>query len=812
LTGFVQRHPWLVPVLAPFGLLVWATVSHRVLAPGDALVYYLPMHRLAAEALRSAHLPAWNQFQFGGSPLLATAQPAPFYPLEALFLMLPSFVANNFYVVCNESIAALGTFVFARRLTRDSAGACVAALSFASCGFMYGHLSQQSVVAAAAWLPWALNGLERLRERVDRWSVLALAAPLAASFLAGQPQISVLTVVALALYGMAVLVLSEPRLRTWLRLAASMLSLLVVVELIAPRALGVVIGALFAWVVVLLALAATAARVFIRRRPRAAFAAAAGLVIAVAAAAVQLVPVESIVAETSRASYSFADAATFSFRGSHTILLLFPEMFGPRSGYHGLFNLTELGAYPGVAALVLAVVGLPAWRRDRRFVALLVAAGFAMLAALGRSTSFGLVVWALPVLGHFRSWGRYAVVVDLAVAVGAAYGVSALRKHADLGVRRSVLAVGAIGAVGLIVPLLPNVAQYTTSGWARVYALVVPLAAGGAAVACVWLYRSRPRAGVVACSVLVVVDGLASFGLGSELPNSPTVGAASGLYSPSRAPAWGSVVAAPGGIARYLFLGTTTKVAEPNLPQATDLKGLRSANGYDPLAPSAYLKALGIRQDGASDRPGELLRRPGWMLDLLRVTTVLVPPSTLPRRISPRFTRIGVSAGLARFKFQPRLPDAFLVGSSRNASHMDAVARIRATGSFDPRRQALLEDCVGCPRLVGNGLSGFITRERRSPGRIALQVTARKRTALVVSEAWFPGWRASIDGRSVRVRRADGILLGVFVPPGSHRVVLHYVVPGVILGAAISSGTVVAIAVMALLALLSRRRAFGRRR
>src|SRR5690348_10157875 len=76
----------LISTAVPLGLVLWAGASHRVLAPGDGLAYYLPMHKLAAEALRAGHLPAWNPFQFAGSPLLATAQPAPFYPPEAAFL------------------------------------------------------------------------------------------------------------------------------------------------------------------------------------------------------------------------------------------------------------------------------------------------------------------------------------------------------------------------------------------------------------------------------------------------------------------------------------------------------------------------------------------------------------------------------------------------------------------------------------------------------------------------------------------------------------------------------------------------------
>lgn len=810
--AFVVRRPWLVPGIAPLGLLLWAALWHRVLAPGDGRGFYLPLHELAAEALRAGQMPAWNPFQFAGAPLLATAQPAPFYPLEAAFLVLPAFVANNLYVVCNFSVAAVGTFFFAHRLTRDRAGACIAALAFGSSGFMYGHIAHQSVVAAAGWLPWTLYGFERLRERVDPAGVVALAAPLAASFLAGQPQMSVLIVIVLALYAVAQLVLAEPRARRLLKPAAATLGVVVAVEMVAPYVLAVNAVALAIWVGVLLVLGAAVVEIVIRRRPRAAWAAILAIVAAAGAAAVQLVPVISIVGDTSRASFSYADATSFSFPASHVILVLVPQLFGSSHTYHGQFNLTELSAYPGAAAIVLGAAGLARARRDDRFVALSIAAAFAFVAALGHTTVFGLLVWATPILGHFRSWGRYAVVLDLAVAVCAAYGVAALRSRVDRAVRRAALAAGALVAISLLVPLLPRVAKYAVSGAPRLYAVLPPICAAAAAVGCVALFRTRPALAVAACALVVVADGLVSFGIGSELASSPTVAALDAVYSPTRTSAWGPVAPAAGGVVRYMYLGRTIEPAEPYFPQATDLKGLRSGNGYDPLAPSAYLDTVGMRQDGGVQQPSRLLKNPGWTLDLLRVSTVLVPASERPSDVSPRYTLLGAANGVARYRYIPRLADAFLVGRAQGVPHSTAVAAVRGATRFDPRREALLEDCAGCTRTVRAGAAGVVRGERRKGGEVTLDVVADRAAALVVSEAWFRGWRASVDGHPARVMRADGLLLGVLIPPGPHQVRLHYVAPGATTGAAISTLFLLSFAVVPAGALVRRRRVSARRR
>ena len=53
---------------------------------------------------------------------------------------------------------------------------------------------------------------------------------------------------------------------------------------------------------------------------------------------------------------------------------------------------------------------------------------------------------------------------------------------------------------------------------------------------------------------------------------------------------------------------------------------------------------------------------------------------------------------------------------------------------------------------------------------------------LILSEAWFPGWTAKVDGHSSTVVRADGLVLGTPVPAGMHHVVFEYKAPGALTG------------------------------
>jgi uncharacterized membrane protein YfhO len=74
----------------------------------------------------------------------------------------------------------------------------------------------------------------------------------------------------------------------------------------------------------------------------------------------------------------------------------------------------------------------------------------------------------------------------------------------------------------------------------------------------------------------------------------------------------------------------------------------------------------------------------------------------------------------------------------------------------------------------GAAIVGRVKSASRSPGRIEAEVEADQPATLIVGEGWSPGWRATIDGRSVDVRLAQGSRTAVEVPRGSSRVLMRF--------------------------------------
>jgi len=60
------------------------------------------------------------------------------------------------------------------------------------------------------------------------------------------------------------------------------------------------------------------------------------------------------------------------------------------------------------------------------------------------------------------------------------------------------------------------------------------------------------------------------------------------------------------------------------------------------------------------------------------------------------------------------------------------------------------------------------------PERVEIAAEADRDTLLVLNEHWDPGWKVTLDGRPAPVVSVDTVLLGTFLPAGSHQVVFYY--------------------------------------
>ena len=79
----------------------------------------------------------------------------------------------------------------------------------------------------------------------------------------------------------------------------------------------------------------------------------------------------------------------------------------------------------------------------------------------------------------------------------------------------------------------------------------------------------------------------------------------------------------------------------------------------------------------------------------------------------------------------------------------------------------------GAPNFAG----GSAALTRRGENLYEYDIDSRGENFLILSQVWYPGWRATLDGRSAPLYRTNHALLGLAVPPGRHALKLEMTSP-----------------------------------
>jgi hypothetical protein len=168
-----------------------------------------------------------------------------------------------------------------------------------------------------------------------------------------------------------------------------------------------------------------------------------------------------------------------------------------------------------------------------------------------------------------------------------------------------------------------------------------------------------------------------------------------------------------------------------------------------------------------------------------------------------------VSPGL--FENRTALPRAWVAYDWSPASTPEqSLAVLRAQRQQDDMRRPVIE---GASPPASRGEPAPDPTPARfaedSDERVELSVDAKRAGYLVLSDTYYPGWQATVDGRRATVQPADVAFRAVAVPAGRHTVAFEYRPWSVRVGGALSLAGLVAIA---LGLLLTRRRTRTERR
>ena len=73
------------------------------------------------------------------------------------------------------------------------------------------------------------------------------------------------------------------------------------------------------------------------------------------------------------------------------------------------------------------------------------------------------------------------------------------------------------------------------------------------------------------------------------------------------------------------------------------------------------------------------------------------------------------------------------------------------------------------------------------PERISMQINGNSSALLIVSDALYPGWEATIDGNTTEILRTNALFRGIMVPAGEHEIEMFFNPTSVMVGLVVSA-------------------------
>jgi hypothetical protein len=124
-----------------------------LLTERDLGPYFIPPRFFWVESLKNGDFPLWNPYQFSGHPFFANPQHAVLYPLNSLFFLLPFDLAFNAIIILHFFLGGLFIYFLLKDLNVNTTGALISGLIFMLSGYLLSVHSLLNCLLSVIWTP-----------------------------------------------------------------------------------------------------------------------------------------------------------------------------------------------------------------------------------------------------------------------------------------------------------------------------------------------------------------------------------------------------------------------------------------------------------------------------------------------------------------------------------------------------------------------------------------------------------------------------------------------------------------------------------
>jgi hypothetical protein len=120
------------------------------------------------------------------------------------------------------------------------------------------------------------------------------------------------------------------------------------------------------------------------------------------------------------------------------------------------------------------------------------------------------------------------------------------------------------------------------------------------------------------------------------------------------------------------------------------------------------------------------------------------------------------------------LPRAYLVHRVISVKDRKNVFKALTSPSFNPAKEIILEEEIKCKIQNAKSKMQNVKITNYLPNKITIKIYSPVDCILFLSDAYYPGWKAYIDGKETKIYRANYIFRAIKFPAGTHKVEFVY--------------------------------------
>lgn len=731
-------------------------LTGQLLAPDDDRMQSLPAF-LGERAI-------WTPLLGSGWPLHADPLAQVWYPLSLIFSKIPLPVGWNLFVISGYSLSSVFLYLYVRELTGKRFPAIVSALIFPLSGSMIAELRHAPVVHSLFYMLAILYVMEKLSKRHSFFWLFSGVALLGLCVLNGHMQFVAYILALMVLYAVF---------RSFTMKEGQSVFLINVLAIIAS---GLAIGA------------------------------------------VQILPTWELTKFSVRSKFAFIDFLSYCCHPIQAIGLSTPFALGSINStffkipYFGLDYRPPYYLYLGILPMFTIFGSLFLIRSNAITLFWLLVGVTTFLLSFGNATPLAWLLYNIPPFGSFRALSLLYPIAAASFSIVCGMVLSRLME--EKLVRRRIIVFAASvfclawGGISLSVQMLQEIIELPERSsfegnlppfWENP-AILVP-AYGSMLILIVfliWLHKPNSRLFKAALLAVAVAD-LAFVGWFGEWRSVPV--SVSSVETPPPLSRYRDLLNA--SHQRLLPVRGVSGTDDECPPNLSRLWGIPSASVFGPLLNTRYIELLGITEGGFLPVPWTFtsdLRA----FDILAIKYLTVPNGDARLKdykndSQPIFKKVAEVGKADLYENTRAMPRVWLVGETRLMADSDVVGAVRRgqlpdEQLFDPRKIALLSDggmkaegfVAPAKEIKIKNFSGAAEIVFLENTTVKVQSESTTDAFLVLSDLFYPGWKATVDGQPQEIVRTNYVLRGIFLRPGKHTVEFRYEPMYLYIGAGIS--------------------------